>query len=529
MPPAAACKDAPAEMRVTLKNTFLSFEGAEDEDDDQTEEMEQPRRRSMTRESAASPRSRSMECPSPTRDRVDSDVLDQQIQNLNRIITPAVSPSGAASPCPGASSGRGGAASPIGRSSPGPGRSSPNSRHLPGVGPLPSLPDFGGNSVPPVAGVGPGHQSQANLGPGAASSGHGHGGAGGAGVAAAPSTEELWQLRRRLEEMCQLKGGTAGSEPAMSRVLSNGSVASMALSAQDFENEEGCVEFDINIEEEEPHQAPKPPLAVRNEVPQAEQVIPAPPGARHEKVDRRPFVPANRKGSDPNDKMNLGAPRAPSPPNEAVSPRTVSPLAALRSAGALVGQGRGPLQEGNNRPPPATGRGLQCRPQPNEYRHGHVPRTLNLKDEFAARQQSEEAPKNFTTLMIRNIPNRYSQRELIMELEDLGFAGAFDFLYVPLDKGTMLNVGYAFVNFVNTSWAEQCIKVFRNYRFRRHRKLSSKIASVSVAHIQGLEANLAHYEKAAVSASKLKQQRPVLMANISTALTSLIDDDATAT
>jgi RNA recognition motif-containing protein len=148
-----------------------------------------------------------------------------------------------------------------------------------------------------------------------------------------------------------------------------------------------------------------------------------------------------------------------------------------------------------------------------------------LKDEFAAQQQSEEGTnKPFTTLMIRNIPNRYSQRELIMELEDLGFAGAFDFLYVPLDKGTMLNVGYAFVNFVEPSWAEQCIRVFRNYRFKRHRKLSSKIASVSVAHIQGLEANLAHYEKAAVSASKLKQQRPVLMANISHALTGVGSD-----
>jgi hypothetical protein len=68
---------------------------------------------------------------------------------------------------------------------------------------------------------------------------------------------------------------------------------------------------------------------------------------------------------------------------------------------------------------------------------------------------------------IRNIPNRYTQRELISELEDLGFAGTFDFLYSPLDKGTMSNVGYAFVNFKSHEYASKCIEAFHNYRFKR--------------------------------------------------------------
>ena len=70
-------------------------------------------------------------------------------------------------------------------------------------------------------------------------------------------------------------------------------------------------------------------------------------------------------------------------------------------------------------------------------------------------------------LRIRNIPNRYTQRELIQELEDLGFAGTFDFLYSPLDKGTMSNVGYAFVNFKSHEHASKCIDAFHNYRFKR--------------------------------------------------------------
>jgi hypothetical protein len=147
---------------------------------------------------------------------------------------------------------------------------------------------------------------------------------------------------------------------------------------------------------------------------------------------------------------------------------------------------------------------------PKESRHGNVPKTVNLAEEYAKAGSAGCT----TTLMIRNVPNRYSQRDLINELKSLGFGGAFDFLYVPLDLGTMSNVGYAFVNFTHHSWAEKCMEVLQNHRFKRHRQ-AGKVAAVSVAHIQGLEANLKHYEKSAVNTSRLRQRRPVVIANMS--------------
>lgn len=146
---------------------------------------------------------------------------------------------------------------------------------------------------------------------------------------------------------------------------------------------------------------------------------------------------------------------------------------------------------------------------PKEYRHGHVPKNVNLQEEF---QNGNQGP--ITTLMIRNIPNRYTQKELMAELEDMELGGTFDFLYVPLDKGTMSNVGYAFVNFREPEWAQKCMLAFQDYHFKRHRKISGKVAAVSVAHLQGLEANLAHYENAAVNTAKLKQRRPVVIPKI---------------
>jgi len=151
--------------------------------------------------------------------------------------------------------------------------------------------------------------------------------------------------------------------------------------------------------------------------------------------------------------------------------------------------------------------------KPTESRHSNVPKTVNLAEEYARNGCAVEPH----TLMIRNVPNRYSQRELICELKSLGFGGTFDFLYVPLDLGTMSNVGYAFVNFTESVWAQKCMEVMQNHRFKRHRQ-AGKTAAVSVAHIQGLEANLKHYEKSAVNTSRLRQRRPVLIANMSSLL-----------
>jgi hypothetical protein len=108
-----------------------------------------------------------------------------------------------------------------------------------------------------------------------------------------------------------------------------------------------------------------------------------------------------------------------------------------------------------------------------------VPKTVNLEEEF--RNASDgSAP---TTLMVRNLPNRYLQSDLLEELEEVGFGGTFDFLYVPMDTGryrhhgartTASNVGYAFVNFVEASLAEKFMAVFRGRSFSRRRERRSQ-------------------------------------------------------
>lgn len=141
------------------------------------------------------------------------------------------------------------------------------------------------------------------------------------------------------------------------------------------------------------------------------------------------------------------------------------------------------------------------------YCHRSVPRNLDL----AARSQGGCADQEeSTTLMIRNVPNRYTQEDLLKELEELGLGGTFDFLYMPKDKASKASVGYAFVNFVAHSWAVRCVTLLQGHTFTQYGK--NKEASVSVAHLQGLEANLAHYDKPAGSSKKTKQpHRPLVL------------------
>mmetsp|Transcript_72805 Transcript_72805/g.189543 ORF Transcript_72805/g.189543 Transcript_72805/m.189543 type:complete len:359 (+) Transcript_72805:102-1178(+) len=156
---------------------------------------------------------------------------------------------------------------------------------------------------------------------------------------------------------------------------------------------------------------------------------------------------------------------------------------------------------------------------PRVFQHAKVPRSQNLVAQFS-KANIVGLP---TTMMVRNIPNRYTQRELIREIEVLGFGESFDFFYAPMDTGTMGNVGYAFVNFVDGTWAERCQQMLSGYTFKKHQKKTrTKVASVSVAHLQGLEANLRHYEKAAInSRGRSKHCGQAIKTSLASALASL--------
>lgn len=102
-----------------------------------------------------------------------------------------------------------------------------------------------------------------------------------------------------------------------------------------------------------------------------------------------------------------------------------------------------------------------------------------------------------TTIMLRNIPNRYSQNSLIGLLDDRGFACRYDFVYLPMDFRNGVNLGYAFVNFAEPQDALGAMEAFNGFTGWFYE--SSKVCEVSWSHPhQGLEEHVERYRNSPV-------------------------------
>lgn len=141
--------------------------------------------------------------------------------------------------------------------------------------------------------------------------------------------------------------------------------------------------------------------------------------------------------------------------------------------------------------------------------HTLVPRRADFsKPEFdrsACTQQGD------TTMMLRNLPNEYNRSMLMAALDERGFHGAYDFIYLPIDKCTRWNVGYAFVNFIDADSAERCKRELTGHRFPSEDPRPEKITQVCRAHVQGLEKNVEYYKRSAVMSSRDETHRPLIL------------------
>merc|ERR1712050_603475 len=69
-----------------------------------------------------------------------------------------------------------------------------------------------------------------------------------------------------------------------------------------------------------------------------------------------------------------------------------------------------------------------------------------------------------TTLAIRNLPFNLSQQDLLQAVDDSGFAGLYDFIYLPHKFKEHRNMGFAFINFVDADVASQFLAKWHQSR-----------------------------------------------------------------
>merc|ERR1712100_530322 len=98
------------------------------------------------------------------------------------------------------------------------------------------------------------------------------------------------------------------------------------------------------------------------------------------------------------------------------------------------------------------------------------------------------------TLMLRNMPVRYTQRMFLAEIRRAGFDRTFDFIYMPMDFKTRNNHGFCFLNFIDFNFARQFVQEFEGRRLAAFK--SPKKIEISAANTQGLYGNMNSFQGA---------------------------------
>jgi len=106
-------------------------------------------------------------------------------------------------------------------------------------------------------------------------------------------------------------------------------------------------------------------------------------------------------------------------------------------------------------------------------------------------QAASEPQAAITTVMFRNIPNKYTREMLVKQLEE-DMRGQFDFVYLPIDFKNKCNVGYAFINFRTVEACESFVSRFNGMEVRKCLPglNSRKVTEVTPARVQGFEENV---------------------------------------
>lgn len=111
-----------------------------------------------------------------------------------------------------------------------------------------------------------------------------------------------------------------------------------------------------------------------------------------------------------------------------------------------------------------------------------------------------------TTLMIKNIPNKYNCK-LLLAVIDENHRGTYDFVYLPIDFKNKCNVGYAFINMTDP---QHIISFFKTFNGKRWEKFNSeKVASLAYARIQGRNDLISHFRNSSLM-NEDKWCRPIL-------------------
>ena len=113
-----------------------------------------------------------------------------------------------------------------------------------------------------------------------------------------------------------------------------------------------------------------------------------------------------------------------------------------------------------------------------------------------------------TTLMIKNIPNKYTISTFLDEIGDY-FKDTYDIFYLPIDYINKCNLGFAFINFVEPFHIILFYELYRGKKWKRFN--SDKKCELLYAKFQGKKELIAHFEKGKVLSFDSEEKKPLIL------------------
>lgn len=115
----------------------------------------------------------------------------------------------------------------------------------------------------------------------------------------------------------------------------------------------------------------------------------------------------------------------------------------------------------------------------------------------------------YTTVMMQQIPFKYTQRQLMNEINDAGFAGSYDFLYLPVDAKNPGNRGFGFINFLSARLAQEFYSRYFDQHLAQHEALAPLV--VIPSDVQGFEQSAACFFASWDLRKKKRHSQPVFL------------------
>mmetsp|Transcript_6754 Transcript_6754/g.16920 ORF Transcript_6754/g.16920 Transcript_6754/m.16920 type:complete len:505 (-) Transcript_6754:60-1574(-) len=142
----------------------------------------------------------------------------------------------------------------------------------------------------------------------------------------------------------------------------------------------------------------------------------------------------------------------------------------------------------------AEAEGGQQKPQQQQLQQQQQ-RKLGGERPVRCRTRTDPVPwgADVVTVMVRQVPRHYTQLMFLKEVNTRGFAGLFNFMYLPCDLKKGINVGYGFLSFTQGRHAQTFRQEFDGAFLDEQMHNRGKPLRVHPAAVQGYEANYKHF------------------------------------